>query len=206
MAYYNDPSYALHHSQSHSHHHHSGSGYLPPVGADPQLWQYFAAVDTNRSGALSIGELQNALVNGNWSKFDLDTVKMLMNMFDSDRNGTIGFNEFTRLWQYIAEWQRVFRHFDRDQSGTIERRELSDALRNFGYNLSPTLLSLLEHKYASAATSAYGPPPGITFDRFVRACVTIKTLTEAFQRFDTRNDGWARFSYEEFMKVTLMAP
>jgi len=138
---------------------------------------------------------------------------------DTERNGTIGFNgkcfciydfihkfslltEFSRLWQYIADWQRVFKHFDRDHSGTIERRELADALRNFGYNLSPTLLSLLEHKYgnlrgrlpfdqidscysppASSATAAYGPIPGISFDRFVRACVAIKTLTEAFQRF-----------------------
>ena len=34
------------------------------------------------------------------------------------------------------------------------------------------------------------PPPaaqvaGITFDRFVRACVVIKQLTEAFQKIDT---------------------
>ena len=36
---------------------------------------------------------------------------------------------------------------------------------------------------ASGPTSmpGYGPPPGITFDRFVRACVVVKTLTEAFQ-------------------------
>lgn len=30
--------------------------------------------------------------------------------------------------------------------------------------------------------AGYGPPPGITFDRFVRACVAVKTLTEAFQK------------------------
>lgn len=30
------------------------------------------------------------------------------------------------------------------------------------------------------AEMGYGPPPGITFDRFVRACVVVKTLTEAF--------------------------
>ena len=30
--------------------------------------------------------------------------------------------------------------------------------------------------------AGYGPPPGITFDRFVRACVVVKTLTEAFQK------------------------
>ncbi|KAL4065386.1 hypothetical protein J3A83DRAFT_465364 [Scleroderma citrinum] len=196
---------------SSSHHHRSSHSYqastpYPPAGADPHLWQMFNAVDTDRSGALSVTELQNALVNGNWSRFDLDTVKMLMNIFDVDRNGTIGFSEFAGLWKYIAEWLEVFKHFDRDHSGTIEGRELSEALRTFGYHLSPTLLTLVQRKYASGATTAYGPPPGITFDRFVRACVTVKTLTEAFQRVDTDNDGWVQLNYEEFMKLCIMAP
>lgn len=37
---------------------------VAPAGADPHLWQVFSAVDTDRSGALSLTELQNALVNG----------------------------------------------------------------------------------------------------------------------------------------------
>lgn len=37
--------------------------YAPP-GADPQLWQWFNAVDTDRSGAISLQELQQALYNG----------------------------------------------------------------------------------------------------------------------------------------------
>jgi len=94
----------------------------------------------------------------------------------------------------------VFRHFDRDRSGSIEGRELAEALRSFGYNLSSPLLTLVERKYckfnpltgwsfpynklaASEPPTGYGPPPGITFDRFVRACVVVKTLTEAFQRY-----------------------
>lgn len=36
----------------------------PPPGADPQLWQWFNAVDADRSGAISVTELQAALVNG----------------------------------------------------------------------------------------------------------------------------------------------
>ena len=36
----------------------------PPPSADPQLWQWFTAVDTDRSGAISVTELQAALVNG----------------------------------------------------------------------------------------------------------------------------------------------
>jgi len=178
----------------------------PPAGSDPQLWQWFSAVDLDRSGSISVNELQTALVNGNWTKFDLDTVKMLMNIFDTDRSGTINFLEFSGLWKYISDWQNVFRHFDADRSGSIEGRELSEALRSFGYNLSPGLLTLVEQKYASGVSERYGPPPGITFDRFVRACVVVKTLTEAFQRADTDRDGWVQFNYEEFMKIVLSAP
>lgn len=36
----------------------------PPPGADPQLWQWFTAVDTDKSGAITVTELQAALVNG----------------------------------------------------------------------------------------------------------------------------------------------
>ncbi|KAF9453283.1 EF-hand [Macrolepiota fuliginosa MF-IS2] len=178
----------------------------PPPGADPQLWQWFNAVDADHSGAITVQELQSALLNGNWTRFDVDTVKMLMSIFDTDRSGTISFTEFAGLWKYISDWQNVFRHFDRDRSGSIEGRELAEALHSFGYKLSSPLLTLIEHKYgeplvSSEPTNGYGPPPGITFDRFVRACVVVKTLTEAFQRHDTDRDGWVQLNYEQFMTV-----
>lgn len=88
---------------------------------------------------------------------------MLMSIFDTDRSGTINFGgtfrhastsscgsqilEFAGLWKYISDWQNVFKHFDSDRSGTIEGRELSEALKSFGYNLSPHLLSMVEQKY-----------------------------------------------------------
>ena len=69
---------------------------------------------------------------------------------DTDRSGTIGFNEFSGLWKYIKDWQNVYRHFDRDRSGSIDTNELSEALRQFGYNLSPQLLRLVEAKYGES--------------------------------------------------------
>jgi len=189
----------------------------PPPGADPQLWQWFSAVDSDRSGHISAPELQQALVNGDWTPFDLDTIKLLMTIFDTDRSGTIGFNEFTGLWRYIKDWQNVFRHFDADRSGSIDGQELANALKQFGYNLSPALLTLVEKKYdikagASAAVPAparpaYGqPPPGITFDRFVGACVVVKQVTEAFQKLDTDRDGWVQINYDTFMQTVLHLP
>lgn len=35
-----------------------------------------------------------ALVNGDWTQFDPQTVKMMIRMFDTDKSGTIGFDEF----------------------------------------------------------------------------------------------------------------
>ncbi|KAJ7809399.1 hypothetical protein B0H14DRAFT_2238047, partial [Mycena olivaceomarginata] len=164
------------------------------------LFQYFAAVDLDRSGEISATELQAALVNGNWARFDLATVELLMGIFDTDRTGRIDFAEFSGLWKYISDWQNVFRQFDRDGSGSLEGSELSEALKNIGHNLSPALLTLVEQKYGvSAPTMDYGPPSGITFDRFVRACVEVNILTEFFQRADTDGDGRIQINYEQFM-------
>ena len=59
---------AGHHSLRSSGYGHNPGGYGvpqgPPPGADPQLYQWFSAVDTDRSGAISATELQSALVNG----------------------------------------------------------------------------------------------------------------------------------------------
>ena len=182
----------------------------PPAGADPQLWNWFSAVDTDRSGHITATELERALINGDWTPFDLDTVKLLMTIFDTDRSGTIGFNEFAGLWKYIKDWQNVFRHFDRDRSGSIDGNELRDALSQFGYNLSPPLLDLLQKKYdiskANQTASRGGPPPGISFDRFVRACVVVKQLSEAFQKLDTDRDNWIQINYDQFMQTVLSLP
>lgn len=180
----------------------------PTIRIDPQLRQWFTAVDRDNSGHISATELQQALVNGDWTPFDLDTVKMLMNIFDVDRSGTIGFDEFAGLWKYIKDWQGVFRHFDADRSGTIAGDELRNALDQFGFRLPPYLLTLLQRKYEGTGSlvSRQNPDGGITFDRFVRCCVVVKSLTEAFQRADTDRDGWVQMSYEQFMQMVLEAP
>jgi peflin len=188
-----------------------GAPRVPPPGADPQLWNWFVAVDTDNSGSINATELERALINGDWTPFDLDTVKMLMSIFDTDRSGTIGFNEFAGLWKYIKDWQNVFRHFDRDRSGSIDGQELREALSQFGYQLSPQLLDLVQRKYDPKASNPAGyvrgtAPPAISFDRFVRACVVIKQLSEAFSRLDTDRDGWIQINYDQFMSTVLALP
>ncbi|CEH18443.1 Ca2-binding protein, EF-Hand protein superfamily [Ceraceosorus bombacis] len=185
----------------------------PPPGADPQLWGWFTSCDRDGSGQIDARELSAALVNGDWSPFQESTVKMLMNLFDVDRSGHISFAEFAGLWKYIQDWQGVFRHFDADRSGSIDSAELSRALTQFGYNLSPGLLHLVTSKYIQLDSPKQGALPsrpganaGINFDGFCRACVGIKSATESFQKFDTQRNGTATLHYEDFMRILLSAP
>jgi len=62
----------------------------------------------------------------------------------------------TLLNKTIQDWQNVFRHFDRDRSGSIDRNELRDALSQFGYNLSPQLIGLVQAKYGASLFTLLG--------------------------------------------------
>ncbi|KAI9507757.1 hypothetical protein F5148DRAFT_1284835 [Russula earlei] len=179
---------------------------VPPPGADPKLWSCFLTVDVDRSGSISVHELQGALINGDWTHFDFDTVMLLMSLFDTHRTGSIDFNGFTGLWRYIEDWQHVFRHFDRDRSGTIDSSELQDALNQFGMKLSEHLLSLLVAKFASAPSGSEVGKPTITFDRFMRACVFVKQFNQGFENLDTDKDGWVQLNYMQFLTFIFSLP
>ncbi|KAJ2053620.1 hypothetical protein H4S04_000570 [Coemansia sp. S16] len=171
-----------------------------------QLQYWFRAVDTDGSGQLDASELQQALVNGDWSRFSMDTVRLMIGMFDRDRSGTIGFDEFIGLWRYIEEWKQCFRTFDRDNSGTIDRGELNQALSAFGFRVSPQVVDSLVRKYdlqAGRAKLASQGRGAITFDNFINACVTIRSLTESFRRLDTDQDGWVNLDYDTFLQLVI---
>ena len=61
---------------------------------DASLFPLFKAVDRSGTGQLTEKELRAALVNGDYTSFDPHTVKMMIRMFDADKSGTIGFDEF----------------------------------------------------------------------------------------------------------------
>jgi len=45
-------------------------------------------LDTDGSGQLSADELQKALINGDWSPFNIETVRLMVNMFDTGKFST----------------------------------------------------------------------------------------------------------------------
>ena len=56
-----------------------GGGYGgPPPGADAALWNWFITVDRDRSGQITANELQQALINGNWTQFNPETCRLMI--------------------------------------------------------------------------------------------------------------------------------
>ena len=58
-------------------------------------------------------------------------------MFDADHCGSIDFDEFQALWKYVTDWQNCFKSFDSDNSGSISKDELRNALTTFGTHCCP---------------------------------------------------------------------
>ena len=65
-------------------------------------------MDTDRSGKITVIELQQALLNNNWSHFNSETCRLLIGMFDSNNDGSIELGEFASLWKYVQEWKSCF--------------------------------------------------------------------------------------------------
>lgn len=172
----------------------------PPTPAPPRdgndrdaLWRLFGAVDKDRSGALTEAELRTALVNGDWTPFDPHTVRMMIRMFDTDRSGSVNFDEFCGLWGFLSAWRGLFDRFDQDHSGSISYAEFNDALVAFGYRLSQQFVTLLYRTYDRSGANA------MSFDLFVQACISLKRMTDVFKKYDEDRDGYITLSFEEFL-------
>ncbi|KAK7791110.1 hypothetical protein R5R35_013686 [Gryllus longicercus] len=175
-----------------------GSGYpggQPGVG--PEVQQWFAAVDRDRSGRICASELQAALVNGHGKNFSETACRLMIGMFDHDKSGTIDVQEFQMLYNYINQWLATFRSYDKDGSGNVEEHELSQALHQMGFRFSPQFVKFLieksdtqNHKYMSV-------------DQFIVTCVQIQRFTEAFRTRDKEMKGIISISFEDFLGVAL---
>ncbi|XP_048248961.1 peflin-like [Haliotis rufescens] len=174
------------------------AGFGAPPGMDPQVHQWFLSVDRDRSGKITALELQQALMNGNWSQFNPETCRLMISMFDRDMSGTIDMNEFSALWNYIQQWRSVFERFDGNRSGAIEAQELHSAFSQMGYNLTMNFVNMIVYRFDIQARRQ------LTLDNFIQACVMLKSLTDAFKQRDTAMSGTINLSYEDFMSLAVL--
>lgn len=113
---------------------------------------------------------------------------MMIRMFDTDRSGTITFEEFCGLWGFLAAWRSLFDRFDADRSGNISLDEYNNALVAFGYRLSGQFVETLFRTYDKRGENA------ISFDLFVQSCISLKRMTDVFKKYDDDRDGYITLS------------
>ncbi|XP_022101488.1 programmed cell death protein 6-like isoform X2 [Acanthaster planci] len=169
----------------------------PPPGVDPTVYQWFLAVDQDRTGSITAMELQQALTNNNWSHFNAETCRLMIGMFDRDNNGTINLQEFSSLWMYIQQWRGVFERYDRDRSGNIDAQELMTALNEMGFRVSLNFCQATIIKYDRLSRRS------VKFDDFIQICVLLRSLTDAFKQRDTNLNGKIQINYEDFMSLAM---
>ncbi|KAJ8722802.1 hypothetical protein PYW07_003982 [Mythimna separata] len=168
----------------------------PGGGVNPQVQNWFQAVDKDRSGFITAIELKAALVNAQGQTFSETACNLMIGMFDKDRSGHINVEEFEKLYTYINQWLAVFKTYDTDQSGSIEEKELSDALTKMGFRFTPEFVSFLVKRCDSKEGK-------VSVDNFIVLCVQIQRFTEAFRARDTQQNGTVTIGFEDFLNVAL---
>ena len=63
------------------------------------------------------------------------------------------------------DWQKCFKKFDTDKSGSINETELHAALTSFGYCVSQKVSKLMVQRFDRAGKNE------ILFDDFIRCCL-----------------------------------
>lgn len=58
-----------------------------------------------------------------------------LDLFSSNHSTELKFEEFTKLWAFIENWQCFFRAVDKDNSGCIDFDELRTAITNSGMQI-----------------------------------------------------------------------
>lgn len=169
----------------------------PHSQIDPNLMAWFQAVDTDRTGHISLTELQQALTNANWTRFNTETCRLMIGMFDRDRSGQIDIYEFQALWTYIHQWKGIFDQFDRDRSGSIDANELQNAYQQMGYRLSPQYAQNVVWRYDTSGCRR------LSLDNFIQSCVVLKSTTDMFKARDRQGTGVIQIGYEEFLNAIV---
>lgn len=119
----------------------------------------------------------------------------MVNLHDKDKSGKIEKSEFLQLDEYIREWQKCFHSVDTNSDGRIDKRELLEATRTFGYKFSSEFIDYMISTYDENKSGV------IEFDEFIQVFVELQMLTERFKIHDKDKSGIATFTYEDFLKA-----
>uniref|UniRef100_A0A286XVD0 Calpain-3 n=1 Tax=Cavia porcellus TaxID=10141 RepID=A0A286XVD0_CAVPO len=116
----------------------------------------------------------------------------------TDGSGRLNLQEFHHLWKKIKAWQKIFKHYDTDQSGTINSHEMRNAVNDAGFHLNSQLYNIITMRYADRHMN-------IDFDSFICCFVRLEGMFRAFNAFDKDGDGIIKLNVLEWLQLTMYA-
>ncbi|XP_043913589.1 calpain small subunit 1-like [Protopterus annectens] len=128
--------------------------------------------------------------------FSIESCRSIVALMDADSSGKLGLVEFKYIWNNIKKWQKVYKEFDADRSGTINGCEIPRALQAAGFNLDAPLISLITRRYSDENGD-------IDFDNYITCLTRLDAMFRAFKTLDKDNDGKIRVKTEEFLQMTM---
>jgi hypothetical protein len=131
--------------------------------------------------------------------------------FDKNKNNTIDGGELEQaLKQYgydlTTDLQELLKR--KYGAGLSYQHPISSAHRSRLLNLD---IPWPPKKTAAGGDPAAAPPaddsePGITFDRFMRACVVVKQLKELYDALEKDFEDRVKINYETFLEMVFKLP
>lgn len=101
--------------------------------------------------------------------FTLESCRSMIALMDTDGSGRLNLHEFHHLWKKIKTWQKIFKHYDTDQSGTINSYEMRNAVKDAGFHLNNQLYDIITMRYADKYMN-------IDFDSFICCFVRLEGM------------------------------
>ncbi|KAI4540418.1 hypothetical protein MG293_009459 [Ovis ammon polii] len=98
----------------------------------------------------------------------------------------------------IALMDKIFKHYDTDQSGTINSYEMRNAVNDAGFHLNNQLYDIITMRYADKYMN-------IDFDSFICCFVRLEGMFRAFNAFDKDGDGIIKLNVLEWLQLTMYA-
>ncbi|XP_074091283.1 calpain-3 isoform X4 [Macrotis lagotis] len=130
--------------------------------------------------------------------FTLESCRSMIALMDTDGSGRLNLQEFHHLWKKIKSWQKIFKHYDTDHSGTINSYEMRNAVNDAGFHLNCQLYDIITMRYADKHMN-------INFDSFICCFVRLEGMFRAFQAFDKDGDGIIKLNVLEWLQLTMYA-
>ncbi|XP_059954297.1 calpain-3 isoform X4 [Mesoplodon densirostris] len=169
-----------------------------------QFWNIFRQIagDDMEICADELKNILNRVVNKHkdlkTQGFTLESCRSMIALMDTDGSGRLNLQEFHHLWKKIKAWQKIFKHYDTDQSGTINSYEMRNAVNDAGFHLNNQLYDIITMRYADRSMN-------IDFDSFICCLLRLEGMFRAFHAFDKDGDGIIKLNVLEWLQLTMYA-